>query len=1759
MTLPNQNDQRMARALQAIEKLQGKLAASDNIRYEPIAIIGLGCRFPGGADNPDLFWQLLSEGRDAITQVPSDRWDAEAYYNPNPDAPGKIVTRNGGFVDHLKTFDASFFNISAREAASLDPQQRLLMEVSWESLEDSGIVPGRWAGRSVGVFIGMSSQDYAQYLSARDETEIDAYLATGNSHSSAAGRLSYALGFTGPSLVVDTACSSSLVSLHLACQSLRHQECEMALAGGVNRILAPEYSINFSKAHMLAPDGRCKTFDASADGFARAEGCGVVVLKRLSDAIAQGDNILALVRGSAVNQDGRSGGLTVPNGPSQQRVIRQALENARLKPEQISYVEAHGTGTALGDPIEVGALGAVFGRSHSQQQPLNIGSVKTNIGHLEAAAGIAGVIKVVLAMRHSTLPAHLHFQQPSPHIEWERLPIRVIQQAMEWTNDGEAWSSQDSASIFAGVSAFGFSGTNAHVIVESAPVSAVNDSDKRAEDSEQRPQLLMLSAKSSAALKVLAGRYVDFLADQTVIFRDLCWSAWDRRSHFSYRLALTAANATEASNQLAAFVDRKDCVIATGISSKRSPKIAFLFTGQGAQAIGMGRQLYETESVFRQTIDDCANILSEMGIDLVGVLGYGADIDEVGLDETQPTYSPPLPLSPSSTNIQPALFSLQYALTQLWKSWGITPNAVLGHSIGEYAAACTAGIMSWEDGLRLICQRAQLMDSLPVGGGMAAVMAAASQVTPYLRESVVVAADNGPLNTVLSGPKTVLNAVLQELVNQGIHSKSLRVSHGFHSSLMDPVLEPFIAAAQQISYDRPKLDFISTVTGNKILQATADKVPTDWPDYWKKHIRQPVQFWRAIDTLARNDYDIFVEIGPRPTLLTLGKVCLETHPEVLSAQWLPSLHPSRDNRSNDRQTMLSSLGQLYAGGVAIQWPCSAGNPVALPTYPFQRERHWIYIKEKSRQQTGARWHPLAGDRLPLASTTTTYFNNTLTPTSVPFLQDHQVYGATVLPAVGYLEMAVATSLQPSTAYVLRDVHFYQALLLDEPTTVQTVLTPGENQQRFEIFSLASSNTKDETWQLHASGYLDADSVLPDEKLDRLDIEELREKCSVEIAITDCYQRLAKQGITYGSRFRAIQQVWVSQTQALSRLRLSDNLLSTRKDYRLHPVLMDACLQSIAAILVHRTDAQTDTQTYLPAAIGQVKLYVDSLDHVELWSYVEVTPYDGWLLADIELISERGERLVTLKKLRLQPASKAQVLNLSTKRSSQALADWLYTLDWQAAPLPAVVSSEAVHSIVANVSSQLAKSLERDEIQRYLTLLPQLDRLSLDYISVAFAQLQQQTNGTRELPSRELSQTLRAEEWLHSWQIVPKHQALLSQLVTAVSQATQSDTSVASLEHIQQKLVAQYPEAKAELALIHRCGTHLADVLQGKLDPLTLLLPDGQLNELFHLYHASPGAQLMNQQVQQIVERLIAEKDRPLRILEIGAGTGGTTAQLLGGLKEEVQYTFTDVSSLFLAKAKDRFADYPNLSYQTLDIEKPIKAQGFEAHSYDVVIAANVLHATADIEQVLENVRSLLIPSGQLILLEGTRPLLWLDLIFGMTEGWWKRSTHPLLSVEQWRSQLRAAGFASVLPVVSEPGKQDLPQSVIVVSNDSADEANNVLVLAESGASVAPLLAERLENNQREKQLIWLTDEASQGELATIATVEPLPQKIVYVVAKSSQRQGEPSGQELQSRSQQTISQLLTLLQQLSARSGQMPQLTVVTRGATNTQLIQTPA
>ena len=773
------------RALRALEDMQAKLDALEYAKREPIAIIGMGCRFPGGADNPEAFWQLLRDGVDAITEVPSSRWDVEAYYDPDPNAPGKIYTRKGGFLNRVDSFNPQFFGISAREATTLDPQQRLLLEVSWEALENANQASDQLLNSQTGVFVGICSNDYNKMIwEAGGLNQVDAFCATGNALSVAAGRLSYTLGLKGPSLAVDTACSSSLVAVHLACQQLRHRECNMALAGGVNLLLSPETSVAFARTQVLDPDGYCKTFDASANGYVRGEGCGVIVLKRLSDARANGDNILAVIRGSAVNHNGRSSSLVAPNGPSQQTLIRKALENGCVEPREVSYVEVQGTGTALGQPIEVDALEAVFGKHRSQDEPLIVGSVKTNIGHLEAASGVASLIKVVLALQHEEIPPHLHFKQPNPYINWNEVPIKVPTERMPWTV-GEKRR-------LAGVSAFGFSGTNAHIVLEEN-----SGSESKQVETERPLHLLTLSAKTNESLVRLAEQYEKYLAaNPDVTLGDICFTANTGRAHFRHRLSIVASTSVELGEKLAAFSAGKEAAGVFKGKATPDPKVAFLFTGEGSEYAGMARQLYQTQPTFRKTLDRSQEILRLY-------------LEQPLLEILYPQPSSPPNETPCSLS---TLFVLEYALFELWKSWGIQPTAVMGYGVGKYVAACAAGVFSLEDGLKLIAERERLM-----------------QVMPHAWET-----------------------------------ENLNVSQAIRSPLVEPALGKFEQIAKEVTYSQPQIPLVSDLTGEL---ATAE-IAT--PSYWCSYIQQPVKFSTSLERLHQQGCEIFFELGAKPILLEMG-------------------------------------------------------------------------------------------------------------------------------------------------------------------------------------------------------------------------------------------------------------------------------------------------------------------------------------------------------------------------------------------------------------------------------------------------------------------------------------------------------------------------------------------------------------------------------------------------------------------------------------------------------------------------------------------------------------------------------------------------------------------------------------------------------------------------------------------------------------------------------------------------------------------------
>ena len=997
-------------AILALEEMQARLDAAERARTEPIAIIGIGCRFPGGVSGPDSFWRLLEEETDAIREVPPGRWDLETVYDPDPDVPGKAYTRHGGFLDDVDTFDAQFFGISPREAVGLDPQQRLLLEVSWEALENANLNPDHLTGTRTGVYVGVMENDYAKlYLQSGAADSLDAYYVTGNHFSFTAGRISYVLGLHGPSVAMDTACSSSLVALHLACQGLRAGETDLALAGGVNLMLSPELTITMCQFKALSADGRCKTFDESADGFGQGEGCGILVLKRLSDAVADGDDVVAVIRGSAVNHDGPSGGLTVPNGHAQQAVLRAALVNAGVRPDQVGYIEAHGTGTSLGDPIELRALGAVFAPERSAGDRLLVGSVKTNIGHLDSAAGVAGVIKVALALRHQEIPAHLHLNQLNSRIDLDQagvdIPVRRT-----------AWPERDGTRI-GGISSFGLSGTNAHVILEQAPAAAQPPT-----GGEDRPlHLLGLSAKSEPALAELAARYAERLESvEPAGLGDVCVIAGQGRAHFEHRLAVVGAKPAEMIDSLAAFAANGTTPGVQGgrARSESAERIAFLFTGQGAQYVGMGRRLYETEPHFREAMDACDAILGDhLEQPLLSVM-FSEQGDSSPLDDTAYT--------------QPALFSLEYSLARLWRSWGIEPSIVMGHSVGEYAAACVAGVFGLEDGLRLIAERGRLMQALAQDGAMAAVLAPLEQVEEAVAATsdlVSVAAVNGPESVVVSGEARAVQSIVQSLEVRNIECRLLNVSHAFHSPLMDPILDAFAGAAEDVHYSSPQIPLLSNMTGEIVDRQSVSL----GAGYWRRHVSLPVLFSEGMSKLHEHGYSAFLEIGPNPTLLGMGRRCVPGDDHQL---WLPSLRRDRD----DWEQMIATMGSLFVAGRELDWEALEGGrgprrDVKLPTYPFQRQRYWILDESGPRgaSRPGRRdGHPLLGDRLasPLDDI---QFEGFLSTESAPYLIDHQVLGTAVVPGTALLEMALAgAGAALGEDHELADVSIRQALVLDGP-------------------------------------------------------------------------------------------------------------------------------------------------------------------------------------------------------------------------------------------------------------------------------------------------------------------------------------------------------------------------------------------------------------------------------------------------------------------------------------------------------------------------------------------------------------------------------------------------------------------------------------------------------------------------------------------------------------------------------------------------------
>jgi acyl transferase domain-containing protein len=1166
---------------------------------EPVAIVGIGCRFPG-APNPEALWQLLIQGKDAIREVPADRWSIRAFYDPDSRKPGKLSAFRGGFLNQIDRFDAAFFGISPREAAYLDPQQRLLLEVAWEALEDGGQVAQQLAGTDVGVFIGAFTLDYMLLqLGKVGRPLIDTHTATGSMMTMISNRLSYLFDFRGPSISVDTACSSSLVAVHLACQSLRNSECSLALAGGVNVMSMPDYTIAESKGGFLSPDGASKAFSARANGYARGEGAGIAVLKLLSRAVADGDPIYAVIRGSAVNQDGHTNGITVPRGEAQQSLVREACRRANVSPGLIQYVEAHGTGTPVGDPIEADALGRALSEERVQDGQCLIGSIKTNIGHLEAAAGIAGLIKTTLCMKHRQIPPTLYTEDPNPKIPFADLRLRIPGQLEKWPATSDP--------ILAGVNSFGFGGTNAHVVLGDAPQASPVAGDKGDVDT-RRMRLLPISARSSEALYTLAENWRECVKSADSRVDDLCYTAGVRRGHHDYRLAVAGRSREEFAAQLEAYLageTRRG--MASGRAGHASPsKLVFVFTGMGPQWWAMGRELYNQQPTFRAAVDEVAAMFqTETGWPLLAEL-----LAEEGQSRMVATQVS-----------QTANFALQVGLAKLWESWGIYPDAVVGHSVGEVSSSYLSGALSLRDAVRVSYHRSRLQQRTAGKGGMMAVGLSAEEAADLVRpyeSRVSIAAVNSHSSTTLAGDQDALQEIAGALEARKVFCRPLRVEVAYHSHHMDPIRDELLDSLRDLRPKTAARPLYSTVTAGLVSGIEVDA------EYWWKNVRNPVRFAAAVDELIRDDHSLFLEVGPHPVLAGSITECLAKSRR--EGRTICSLRRGEDEQA----TILGALGELYCAGYPVDWKYlhpAGGRVVALPSYPWQREHYWTESRESEEDRLGYEVHPLLGKRLQTARAA---WELDLNKHNLTWLEDHRIRGAVICPGAAYIEAALAAAAETfgSGNYAVENIRFRKALFLldgEDPKVQFHLNAAGPS------FEIHGRSRVDASWVLHCSGDLrqSQDTALPP----GMALQNLRDDCAVEISKEVCYARLAEKGFEYGSHFQGIARLWRGSGTALARIVVPDAVNGAADGYHLHPVILDACFQTLIAADVMGNDDGTNT-AYLPIGIDRIRLHDQPTGN--LWAYAQVKHQGSRTMAgDIVLMNGDDQVLAEIRGVRVQ--------------------------------------------------------------------------------------------------------------------------------------------------------------------------------------------------------------------------------------------------------------------------------------------------------------------------------------------------------------------------------------------------------------------------------------------------------------------------------------------------------------------------------------------
>ncbi|USX53689.1 SDR family NAD(P)-dependent oxidoreductase [Lentzea sp. HUAS12] len=1185
----------LTRVTGELQRTRNRLAEVEDREAEPIAVVGVGCRFPGGVRTPEQFWDLLVTGRHGITEFPVNRgWDVDGLFDPDPDHLGTSYVRLGGFVHDADEFDPEFFGVSPREAVSMDPQQRLLLETSWEALERAGIDPTSLRGGRAGVFMGTNGVDYARDI-ARGVEGVEGYLGTGTAGSVLSGRISYVLGLEGPSVTVDTACSASLVTLHLAVRSLRAGESDLALSGGATVMSDPGAFVEFSRQRGLSRDGLVKAFAAASDGTGWGEGAGVVVLERLSDAQRNGHQVLAVIRGTAVNSDGASNGLTAPNGPSQQRVIRAALADARLSAKDVDAIEAHGTGTTLGDPIEVQALQAVYGRGREADRPLHLGSVKSNIGHTQAAAGVASVIKMILALRHGVLPATLHVDAPTPQVDWSSGTISLLTENRAWPADRVRR---------AGVSSFGISGTNAHVVLEQAPEPA------ELPDRGPAPAVIpwVLSGRTEAALRAQAEALLSVDEDPA----DIGYSLAATRAAGQRRAVVTGTDLDSLRAGLRAVADGSG---ALGVTTGEAVggQLAVMFTGQGSQRLGMGRELYAAFPAFAEAYDEIAALLP--GI---------RDIDDADvLNQTG--------------NAQPALFALEVALYRLVESWGVRPDFLIGHSVGELAAAHVAGVWSLQDAAKLVHARGRLMQALPTGGAMAAIQAAEEEVRAALRDGVDIAAVNGPQAVVISGDADAVAAVTAGFAASGRKTKALQVSHAFHSSLMDGMLAEFAEVAHGITYQTPKIALVSNVSGE--LARTEEICD---PGYWVRHVREAVRFADGVRTLAAAGVTRYLELGPDGVLSAAGQ-------DSADGRFVPALRRDRDEVT----TLLAGLADLHVHGGRVDWAAylSGARVVDLPTYPFQRDRYWLPVTAPAGDASGLGLssldHPLLGAAVSVADADGFLFTGILSTRTHPWLADHVVMGAVVVPGTALVELAVRAADETGLTGI-EELTLQAPLVLPEDGGVHVQLwvgAPDEAGRRpLTLHSRPSKAAVDGAWTLHASG-----SLTTARQDTPWDLTEWPPPGAEAVRLDGHYQELAALGLEYGDTFQGLRAVWTRGEDTFAEVALPDRARDQAGRFGLHPALLDAALHALAL---------GDGQARLPFAWADVALHASGAADLR----VRLSPA-GTDAITLEVADGQGAPIATVGSLAVRPVSAEQIRTAADQNG-------LYELAWKPVTAPA---------------------------------------------------------------------------------------------------------------------------------------------------------------------------------------------------------------------------------------------------------------------------------------------------------------------------------------------------------------------------------------------------------------------------------------------------------------------------------------------------------